>query len=74
MINRNRINPQVAEAISHLDEYQQLKLLEFINALIGASQPLKNPLLKYTGSIELAELDLMKQALKDSSTIDGNEW
>lgn len=73
-MKENKIIPQVAQAISHLDEYQQLKLLEFINALMGANHPQKNGLLKYTGSIEPAELQLMEHAIKDCDKIDRDEW
>lgn len=59
-MKENRINPQVAQAIGHLDEYQQLKLLDFINALIGVNQHSKDKLLKYISSIEPAELRLME--------------
>jgi uncharacterized protein (DUF2164 family) len=67
-----RINPLVAEAISHLDEFQQLKLLEFINALTGPVH--KNKLLSHAGAIEPSELRLMEEALKDCEKIDHNEW
>jgi hypothetical protein len=67
-----RINPLVVEAISHLDEFQQLKLLEFINALTGPVQ--KNKLLSHAGAIAPSELRLMEEAIKDSEKIDHNEW
>lgn len=66
------INPLVAEAISHLDEFQQLKLLEFIQALTGPVG--KNKLLSHAGAIAPSELQLMEEAIKDCEKIDHNEW
>jgi hypothetical protein len=73
MTKKNNINPQVARAISHLDEYQQLKLLEFINALTGVKQYRNDQLLSYVGSIELSELHLMKKAIEDCENVDEDE-
>ncbi len=67
------IHPQVAEALSHLDEFQQLKLLEFINALIGPDQYRKEKLLEFAGSIEPADLNLMEQAIKEADKTDEDE-
>jgi uncharacterized protein (DUF2164 family) len=71
-MKEKRINPLVAEAISHLDEFQQLKLLEFINALTGPNH--KNKILSHAGTIEPSELQRMEEAIKDCEKIDGNEW
>ncbi len=64
----------ISNQISKLNEYQQFKLLEFINSLFLNKEKETNNLLKYFGFIEKNELELMKNAILDCEKIDYNEW
>ncbi len=55
----------ISNQISKLNEYQQFKLLEFINSLFLNKEKETNNLLKYFGFIEKNELELMKNAILD---------
>jgi len=67
------LGKQIWESVSHLDKYQQIKLLEFINSLSFKGNNETN-LLKYAGYIDKSELELMKTAISDCAKIDQNEW
>jgi hypothetical protein len=65
---------QIWQSVERLDEYQQIKLLEFINSLFLNVKQETNKLLKYAGCISKDELELMKTAIADCEKIDHNEW
>jgi hypothetical protein len=69
------LNNIIVQSIIKLNHFQQIKLLEFINAMTGKSESKTIDLKKFAGCIDKADLQLMKQAItQDCGKIDFNEW
>lgn len=61
-------------SFGQLSQYQQRKLIEFIESMISAKRN-KGDLLKFAGSIEPEELKKMELAINEGcEKIDRNEW
>jgi len=71
---KHDLQMQIWHSVERLDEYQQIKLLEFINSLFLNVKQETNKLLKYAGCISKDEIELMKTAIADCEKIDHNEW
>jgi hypothetical protein len=64
----------IQHSLGQLSQYQQRKLLEFIDSMISVKRN-KGDLLKFAGSIEPDELRKMELAINEGcEKIDGNEW
>lgn len=74
-MNKIEIQSAIIRAVQRLNEVQQIKLLDFINAMTGIkkSQPV-NPLLRFAGYFTPEDLTQMQAAIKDCEKIDGDEW
>ena len=70
-----QLQTAIAEAIQQLTTAQQVKLLDFIQALLQSKEE-RSPqkLLKFAGTIDSTSLREMKEAIKDCEQIDQNEW
>lgn len=69
------INNLVLQSITRLNEHQQLKLLEFVNAMLSKMEFKANHLLKFAGTIDKDDLTLMKHAIAAGcEKVDYNEW
>ncbi len=71
---QQNIKALIWQSIVRLDTFQQIKLLEFINAMAGDTKQGDDVLLKYAGCIPKSELETMKTAITDCEKIDHNEW
>ena len=70
-----QLQTAIAEAIQQLTTAQQVKLLDFIQALLQSKEePSPQKLLKFAGTIDSTSLREMKEAIKDCEQIDQNEW
>lgn len=69
------LKESITQAIQRLTYDQQLKLLEFINAMIQRT-PEKGPskLLKFAGFFEKEALEEIEHAIIDCEQIDEDEW
>ena len=68
------LSKNIEQSIGQLSPYQQIKLLEFVESMISAKTN-KGDLLKFAGTIEKSELDLMQAAIEEGcEKIDNNEW
>ena len=73
----SQIDIKIMDVVRRMSEFQKIKLLSFIEALIDVSHSSKSPLglLKFAGSIPKEEVDLMEKAIdEDSNNIDYDEW
>lgn len=70
------IQNHIIKAIQQLSVVQQVKLLDFINAMLGkAPKPSnKEAILKFAGSFDEQSIQEMDEALEDCEQIDENEW
>lgn len=69
------LKESIVQAVQRLTHEQQLKLLEFINAMVQRV-PAKEPqgLLKFAGLFEKESLQEMEDAIADCEQIDEDEW
>lgn len=70
-----QLQTSIEEAIQQLTTVQQVKLLEFIQALLQLKEkhsPQK--LLQFVGKIDHKSLREMEEAIKDCEQIDEDEW
>jgi hypothetical protein len=71
----SELNNVIIRSITKLNHFQQIKLLEFINAMSGKSKAKASVLQKFAGCIEKSDLQLMKDAIaRDCEKVDYNEW
>ncbi len=70
------IKNRIADALQKLSLVQQVKLLDFINAMVGTMPEAsdKNKLLKFAGVFDEKDIVEMKSAIKDCEKIDKDEW
>ena len=69
------INTLILQSISKLDNFQQIKLYEFIIALTATKEKNSQNLAKYAGLISKEDLSRMKQSIEEGcNNIDENEW
>jgi hypothetical protein len=73
--NNQDINGLIMQSLSKLDNFQQLKLLDFIISLVGKKDTNPEKLLRYAGAIDKKDISLMKAAIEDGcEKVDNNEW
>jgi hypothetical protein len=58
------LSKNIEQSLGQLSPYQQIKLLEFVESMISAKTN-KGDLLKFAGSIDQTDLELMQQAISD---------
>ncbi len=69
------LKESITQAIQRLTYDQQLKLLEFINAMVQkASEKKPSKLLKFAGLFEKDSLQEIKDSMADCEQIDEDEW
>jgi hypothetical protein len=69
------LSKNIEQSLGQLNPYQQKKLLEFIDSLIEKPKKGNQNLLRFAGSIDKADLELMEQAISEGcEKIDHNEW
>ncbi len=70
------IQNHIIKAIQQLSAVQQMRLLDFINAMLGrASKPAnKMAILEFVGLFDEQSIQEMNEALEDCEQIDENEW
>jgi len=70
------IQNHIIKAIQQLSTVQQLRLLDFINAMLGKGPKSSNKesILEFAGSFDEQSIQEMNEALKDCEQIDENEW
>lgn len=70
------IQNHIIRAMQELSVVQQIKLLDFINAMLGKSPKVSNKeiMLKFAGSFDEQSIQEMNEALEDCEQIDDNEW
>lgn len=74
-MNKIEIQSAIIRAVQRLNEVQQLKLLDFINAMTGSKQKeAVNPLVRFAGYFAPEDLRQMQLAIKDAEKIDTDEW
>jgi hypothetical protein len=68
------LSKNIEQSLGQLSPYQQIKLLEFVESMITAKTN-KGDLLKFAGTIEKSELDVMQTAIEEGcEKIDNHEW
>jgi hypothetical protein len=68
------LSKNIEQSLGQLIPYQQIKLLEFVESMITAKTN-KGDLLKFAGTIEKSELDVMQAAIEEGcEKIDNHEW
>ena len=74
-MNKIEIQSAILRAVQRLNEVQQLKLLDFINAMIGSKkkEPV-NSLVQFAGYFDPEDLRQMQSAIKDCEKVDADEW
>lgn len=70
------IQNHIINAVQRLSLVQQIKLLDFINAMLGkAPKPSnKEAILEFAGSFDDQAIQEMNEALEDCEQIDEDEW
>jgi hypothetical protein len=69
------LSKNIEQSLGQLNPYQQKKLLEFIDSLIEKPKKGNQNLLRFAGSIDKADLELMERAISEGcEKIDHNEW
>jgi len=58
------LSKNIEQSLGQLSPYQQIKLLEFVESMISTKTN-KGDLLKFAGSINQTDLELMQQAISD---------
>lgn len=74
-MTRIEIQISIAQAIQQMSEKQQLKLLEFIHAMLGKKEQHRpNPLVQFAGYFRKDDLNQMSSAIEDCEKIDEDGW
>jgi hypothetical protein len=71
----NEISKNIQQSLLQLTEYQQHKLLEFIEAMITGADKKTHNLRRFAGAIDPADLQKMQHAISEGcEKIDHDEW
>jgi hypothetical protein len=68
---------KILTLLKELTELQKLRLVDFLEAILGQTSTLKKPknLLKFAGCIPSSDLALMQKSIEeDCNKIDEDEW
>ncbi|MGO8816405.1 MAG: hypothetical protein ACLQVG_17340 [Terriglobia bacterium] len=69
------IRDQIVEQVERLDAPQQRQVLDFVRRLAAPAGVPGRELLRFSGSIELADLEAMQKAIEDGcEQVDASAW
>jgi hypothetical protein len=69
------IRDQIVEEVERLNAPQQRQVLEFARRLAGPAGVPGRELLRFSGSIDLADLEAMQKAIEDGcEQVDASAW
>jgi hypothetical protein len=69
------LSKNIEHFIGQLSDHQKIKLMEFLESMTREKKTSRVDLLKFAGSIDRDDLELMEQAIAEGcEKIDAHEW